>query len=147
MTTCDSEQQRNLRRQLESINQLLAQIYGKPTRLSGILTKLGLSEEEILSLKIRHAALLAHVAVDAVRTRFEALRSGERDFVILSARLGLRGTPSNLAVIGHELGISRQRVRQLELRVQWRCRRKEMRQVLEEALATAVHDLVVDESG
>jgi len=99
---------------LQSINRLLEDIYGHPRRLSDILRDAGLGEDKIARLRREHLdAFLARLLRRWRSWMAEILPSRRDDIVI--RRYGLNGSPRpSLAHLGHEYGISRERVRQLE---------------------------------
>jgi len=71
---------------------------------------------------------------DAVSTCFQGLRTGSRDFLVLSRRLGLDGDVATLQEVGDELGVTRERVRQLEERARLKCRALRNRDAVEACL-------------
>ena len=67
----------------------------------------------------------------AVSTCFQGLQTGSRDFLVLSRRLGLDGDVATLQEVGDELGVTRERVRQLEERARLKCRASRNRDAVE----------------
>jgi len=111
----------NLRQRVTAVNGLLAAVYGEDSRLSVLLERLGASAEEIGHFREHAVAEACDGAVDAVSTCFQSLRNGGRDVLVLSRRLGLGGDVATLQEIGNELGVSRERVRQIEERARLKC--------------------------
>jgi hypothetical protein len=112
----------DLREKLEAVNRLLEKVYSEPIRLSNILLMFGVPPEELTIIKKRWAPQLSDAVIDAVRSRFSSLRNGERDFFVLSNRLGLGSPACSLKNIAEKLALSRERIRQLEERAIRRCR-------------------------
>ena len=112
----------NLRQRVTAVNGLLAAVYGEDSRLSVLLERLGASAEEIRHFREHAVADACDGVVDAVSTCFQSLRNGGRDFLVLSRRLGLGGDVTTLQEIGDELGVTRERVRQIEERARLKCR-------------------------
>jgi DNA-directed RNA polymerase specialized sigma24 family protein len=124
----------NLRRRVTAVNGLLAAVYGEDTRLSVLLERLGASAEEIGHFREHAVADACDGVVDAVSTCFQGLRTGSRDFLVLSRRLGLDGDVATLQEVGDELGVTRERVRQLEERARLKCRAPRNRNAVEATL-------------
>ena len=108
------------RTRLTNLNDLLKAIYDPPRRMSEILDKRGLSDDDIARLRQRYldiylADLLQHYAAWLV----EVL--SERQSTIIIPRYGLDGEPRlTLRALGEEMGISRERVRQIQIKAQKR---------------------------
>ncbi|MBM4464433.1 MAG: hypothetical protein FJ014_02500 [Chloroflexi bacterium] len=99
---------------LQSINKFLEEIYGHPRWLSDILRAAGMDEDEITRLRSDHLDdYLAGLLRRWWSWMAEILPSRRDDIIV--RRYGLNGSPRpSLAHLGHEYGISRERVRQLE---------------------------------
>ena len=93
---------------------------GAPTAaaFAAALDALGISAEELLAdteADSPHLELVRRDTTARLRSRLHALGQRERD--VLRLRYGLDGSrPKTLREAGAEMGISRERVRQLELR-------------------------------
>ena len=124
----------NLRQRVTAVNGLLAAVYGEDTRLSVVLERLGANEQEIGHFREHAVAEACDRVVDAVSTCFQNLRTGSRDFLVLSRRLGLDGDVATLQEVGDELGVTRERVRQLEERARRKCRASRNRDAVEACL-------------
>jgi len=124
----------NLRQRVTAVNGLLAAVYGEDARLSVLLERIGASAEEIGHFREHAVADACDGVVDAVSTCFQGLRTGSRDFVVLSRRLGLDGDVATLQEIGDALGVSRERVRQIEERARLKCHAPRNRDAVEASL-------------
>jgi hypothetical protein len=124
----------NLRRRVIAVNGLSAAVYGEDPRLSVLLERVGASAEEIGHFQEHAGADACDGVVDAVSTCFQGLRNGSRDFLVLSRRLGLDGDVATLQQIGDGLGVSRERVRQLEERARLKCGAPRNRNAVEATL-------------
>ena len=120
----------NLRQRVTAVNGLLAAVYGEDTRLSVVLERLGASEQEIGHFREHAVTEACDRVVDAVSTCFQDLRTGSRDFLVLSRRLGLDGDVATLQGVG----VTRERVRQLEERARLKCRASRNRDAVEACL-------------
>lgn len=131
----------DLAERVRAVNELLSIVFRCPTRASELLEGLGASRDEIRLLRSANAAQVCESIVQVVRECFETFRNGPRDFVVLSRRLGLDAPVSTLRAIGSQLGISHERVRQLECRARVKCGSPRVRHAVEVALSTALEDL------
>jgi hypothetical protein len=130
-----------LAERVRAVNELLSIVFRCPTRASELLEGLGASRDEIQFLRDANATQVCESIVQVVRECFETFRNGPRDFVALSRRLGLDAPISTLQAIGSELGICRERVRQLECRARAKGGSPRVRRAVEVALSTALEDL------
>ncbi len=124
----------NLRQRVAAVNGLLAAVYGDETRLSILLERLGGSATEIACVREHSLAETCNRVINAVGTRFQGFRDGSRDFMVLSRRLGLDGEVRTLQEIGVELGVTRERARQIEERARMKCRSPRIRSEIEVTL-------------
>lgn len=137
-----------LRAQVIGVNRFLTMGYGREARLSTVLASLGFTQQQIQAVRDEHLAHVIHAFVTSLRERVVAGSDGERLYTIMSRRLGLDGDPpSTLAALGRHLGISRERVRQLEQKALSRCRSRARRQVWEAALLDLACALVGPSGG
>lgn len=101
--------------QIGGINKLLCRVLQKETRLSLLLHELGFSDDEINIIRTEHLDSLLELIADTLKGYIYAREDAERYWLILNRRFGLTGGKGETyQEIGVELGISRERVRQLE---------------------------------
>ena len=101
--------------QIGGINKLLCRVLKKETRLSLLLQELGFSDDEIYIIRTEHLDSLLVLIADTLKEYIFAREDAERYWLILNRRFGLTGRKGEtFQEIGVELGISRERVRQLE---------------------------------
>ncbi len=99
---------------LQSINQFLEDIYGRPRRLSHILRDAGMGEDEITRLRRDHLDDYLAELLRRWRSWMAEILPSRRDDIIIR-RYSLDGSPRpSLAHLGNGYGISRERVRQLQ---------------------------------
>ncbi len=125
---------RTLGQRVTAVNSLLAAVYGRDVRLISLFTELGASADEIEHLRSKHIGDSCNQVTTAVAACFASFRNGDRDYQILSRRVGLDGHLSTLEEIGEELGVTRERVRQLEVRARRKCRLQKNRLAIEKTL-------------
>lgn len=100
-------------RQLNAINGWLGDVFGKDTRLSGLLNDAGLNEAEAEAIKTKHLARFLQAVVNLIATN-TANHDGERRNSVMVRHYGLiDGKPETLQSIGDSLELSRERIRQL----------------------------------
>jgi hypothetical protein len=115
----------NLRRQVAAINDFLAVLYGQETRLSTILQRSGFDTRQIATLRAFHLEEIIASFLAALEHTLLNRSGNDRLYIIINRRFGLNGqTPETLRSIGDRLGISRERVRQLENKALRRCKNK-----------------------
>jgi len=124
----------NLRQRVTAINGLLALVYGEDTRLSVVLERLGASDAEIARVREHCLGDACNRVIEAVGNCFQGFRDGSRDFMTLSRRLGLDGEVRTLQEIGIELGVTKERARQIEERARMKCRSPRIRNEVEVTL-------------
>lgn len=97
-------------------NSLLCKTFGENVRLSTILYDLGFDQDQIETLKKCYLReIMDFFVLDTFEKLIVSRSDGERIWYIISSRHGLMGhSPKTLQSLGEELGISRERVRQLE---------------------------------
>jgi hypothetical protein len=128
----------NTRDKLEAINRLLEIVYAKPIRISDILSQLNLSPKEINELREKWVHQLCDAIINAVRIRFDNFQNGERDFFVLSKRIGFEGNRFYLQDIANELKLSRERIRQLEKRAIRKCKQLKIRHSIENNIKESI---------
>lgn len=100
-------------RQLNAINGWLGDVFGKDTRLSGLLNDAGLKEAEAETIKTKHLANFLQSVVNLIVNN-TANHDGERRNSVMVRHYGLiDGKPETLQSIGDSLELSRERIRQL----------------------------------
>ncbi len=107
----------NVRCNLLSLNDLAKDIYGADWRVSDALEKYSFSSKQISVLKTEELADLLQYIDFGLKNRLLAGSNGVRFFNIIYRRYGLFGhIKETLQSIGESMGISRERVRQLEVK-------------------------------
>lgn len=125
---------------LDALNRLLEAAYGEPRRLSQLLRAAGLPDDAINSLRREHLApylsLVAHQLCAWVQRLFS-----ERTADIFVRRFELDGGPiPTLEEIGKQYGVSRERARQVEMKVRKRLRSPRSHVAIERIIANAARD-------
>jgi hypothetical protein len=115
--------------------QLSNYLYGTETRLSTLLTRLRFTETHVELIRSQCLESLVTDFLDALRKQMLAGLDGERLFMVVSRRFGLDGEPpATLENLAQQLGISRERVRQLEQKAIKKCKSKTHLQNLQTSL-------------
>ena len=121
--------------QLTGLNRYLTVIYGVPIRQSILLEKMGFTEDQLRQLRDNHVKEITNSFIDLLKNHMVRAPNNDRDYKIVCRRFGLDGRiPETLQVIGDGLGITRERVRQLERRSIKRRTLPARRKVLEQGL-------------
>jgi len=140
------EPELNVRVFLDHLNAFLADAYSEPRRVSDLLHAAGLSDQDI-----------EHLRRNSMESFLQGVRRSWSHWLettlvprygwILVHRYGLDGQPpATLADLGHELGISRERVRQLEEGAMRRLRRKGRLRELEQCTAAIAREVLTHDS-
>ena len=125
----------DLKTQMIGLNRFLSSVYGVPIGLSILLTDLGFTEQQIDQLQRNHLEEIVASSITSLKNRLVRGSSGDRTYGIVCRRFGLDGrTTETLQIIGERLGVSRERVRQIEQKAIRRCRSKTSRTAWEAAL-------------
>ena len=133
----------DLKVRLTGLNRLLTEVYGVDTRLSLLLGELGLTPREISELRGCHLVDLTGSFLATLERLVSSSRDAERGWRILVRRFSLDGQPPDtLRQVGEGLGVSRERVRQLQGRIVARLRSKRIRAQWEMALLETSASLV-----
>lgn len=133
----------NLKRQVEGLNAFLTEVYGTEMRLSQLLQNLGFSESQITVLRERHLNFVIDAYIALVKELLVGLPNGDRLYLIASRRFNFDGDfRATLQSLGTELDISRERVRQLEIKIIRRCKSKQRRRLLEDGFVTILTAIV-----
>lgn len=113
-----------IRTQIMGLNRLLTAVYNRETRLSSLLADLGFSPQQIETIRRDHLEYVTTQYIALIEERLLQVRAGgERLSHIINRRFGLDGNrPETLQALGQQLGISRERVRQLEQKTLRSCR-------------------------
>lgn len=131
----------NRRLQREGINRFLNDLYKQERLLSHMLSDAGLSPQEIAAVRSRINDYLDGLAQEWTRWFREILP--DRDPDILIRRYSLDGKPpSTLEELGSEYNVTRERIRQLQIRALRRLRSPKRKQRLEEIAASEAHKLI-----
>lgn len=109
----------NFKNQLKGVNDFLEETYTKGTRLSTLLANLGFEQQQIEILRAHHLETLVVKFIALIQNSLD----DQRLFEIVVRRYGLDGDiPDTLQAIGEKLGVSRERIRQLLVKAQKKCR-------------------------
>lgn len=124
-----------LKEQIIGLNEFLTAVYKSETRLSNLLENCGFDSEQINIIRGQYLEQFTVSFIEKLKTRMIGFSDGERLQTILFRRFGLDGNPpETLQSIGERLGISRERIRQLEKKALKLCRHKRNLQLLESDL-------------
>jgi len=97
------------------------------TQLSTLLQAHGFSAEQVTALRHTHLDAFVAACRTLIQTRLLQRHDGERLFQVIDRRYGLAGeTPHILETIGADLGVTRERVRQLDVKAITICRAQRM---------------------
>lgn len=131
-----------LTERLAHFNRFLEQVFGEPTRLSDILLRSGLTPTEIESITSRHL----EEAVDSVCEHLIAyLREvlPPKHARVVAEQFCMSGPAQpTLQTVAETLGVSRERVRQLQDRGVRRLRSPARRGAIEEVVVAGVGEVV-----
>jgi DNA-directed RNA polymerase sigma subunit (sigma70/sigma32) len=98
---------------LNAVNHWLEDVYGPESHISGFLSRSGFSQEDINKIKTNHLAAFIEATLDYIRSVADG-HDGVRRNSILVRHYGLiSGQAETLQAIGDDLGLSRERIRQL----------------------------------
>ena len=128
------------------LNSLTTELYGPDQRVSRMLQDRGMSQKEISILRRRlpqFSVSASKAILDCVYRLYPEDPRADRFVVILRDRYGLDGEPiKTLQQIGEDLSISRERVRQLQVKLVGKLRRGPSRKVIEDALYAAARQQI-----
>ncbi len=114
------------------VNEFLSAVYQRRVFLSSLLTEQGFTTEQVERLYGEGLEPLATAVVELAQAQIKGYAGGERLWEVICRRFGLDGQPGEtLQVLGDRLGISRERVRQLESKALQRCRGVAFRRLME----------------
>lgn len=129
----------NFKTQLTGLNDFLTEIYKTETRLSTLLSNLGFDKGQIELLRDHHLESVVENFITVIKERLS-----NRLFDVVSRRFGLDGKPPDtLQAIGDKLGVSRERIRQLEHQAIKRCSYKGTLQIFSNRL----HEIALTQLG
>lgn len=121
-----------LREIVVGLNEILTEIYGMETRLSRLLSTLGFNELQIKEVREKHLREVVVSFVTSLEERVSSFQDGERAFMVVSRYYGLDGEPrETLQNLGEKLSITRERVRQIKVKILKKCKVKANREFLE----------------
>lgn len=116
----------DLKSQVSGLADLLSDIHDREMRISALLHEFGFPDDAIDTARQRHMAAIAALLVEAIRNHVRVGPRGMRHCEILMRRYGLAGEGrETLGCIGVGMGISRERVRQLQQQALRRCRARQ----------------------
>ncbi len=102
--------------QLIAVNKLLSEVYGRAIEIHQLLL-LDLERTKVMQLEYFGLQSVAETFVERLKEFLRSPISGDRNFQIISRHYGLDGKPAErLIEIAEKLNLSRERVRQLEVR-------------------------------
>lgn len=137
----------SLKEQIEGINNLLTNMYHKETRLSTLLLGLGFRDDQIDTLRHHHLEQLVKVFISVLKENIGSKSDGERLYKIVNCRFGLDGeSTETLQTLGDQLGVSRERIRQLEKKVLRKFRSPVFKKHLEAQLSKVSSELITTSS-
>ncbi len=132
---------------VNGLNLFLTRIFDEETRLSVVLSRLGFSSQQVEELRRHYLDHIVIFCIDLIDERLMADRNGERLSHIVKRRFGLDGSaPETLEGLGQQLGISRERVRQLQDKGIRKCKSVRWQRLWKEQLRSIAMSLV-GESG
>ncbi|MGI8554244.1 MAG: sigma factor-like helix-turn-helix DNA-binding protein [Dehalococcoidia bacterium] len=127
---------------LDGCNQLLTRICGKPMRFGAWLAGLGFDPTQRGCIRHDHLPSL----LESFNEILQELTTGWNDprvVLILQRHLGLDGLrPETLPQLGEQMGVSRERIRQLEAKPIRRLSSRKLQRLLEDRVRTTVIELV-----
>ncbi len=135
----------DLKSRMTALNNFLSDIYqNEGARISLLLSRLGFGAAEIQTLRASHAEKLAEGLCEILRNR--VFNKRERLFQLISGRYGLeKGNPKSLRSTGARIGLSGERVRQLERKALELCRKPDRIEEMESAFGTLARDILARE--
>ena len=132
----------SLSERVEIINGFLESVFGEPTRLSDILRKQGVTQDQIRELTRNDL----EVVIDRIGTAVVAYLSevlSDNHALVLSHRFCLEGCCIfTLEEIAESLGLSRQRVHQLQKKGILRLRGSKRRASIQEVISNAAFSIL-----
>lgn len=107
---------------LEALNRFLEAVYGESCRVSDLLTRRGLKDQELETLRREHLDAFIRQLQRSIREWISTLTTARTTDVCIR-RFALDGHPAQtLAELGDEYGVSRERIRQIETKMLRRLR-------------------------
>jgi DNA-directed RNA polymerase sigma subunit (sigma70/sigma32) len=130
--------------QAENINSLLNEIYKSQTRFSNLLLNLGYSTEQISTIRTKHLSQLYTDFSLLIENLLTTKSTGNKRLsYLIIRRYGLSGgNKETLVSIGTTMGISRERVRQLQVKALRRLQSKRNINLLEEGIKKIINNLL-----
>ncbi|MEI7768427.1 MAG: helix-turn-helix domain-containing protein [Chloroflexales bacterium] len=127
---------------LAALNRLLEAAYGEPRRLSDLLRDAGLDDGALATLRRERLADYLDLLAQQLRAWLQRLVD-ERTADVFIRRFELDGRPApTLESLGRQYGVSRERIRQLEVKVLKRLRSRRARGALEQMIADAAREIL-----
>lgn len=131
----------SLKSRIEGISSLLSDIEDKETRISSLLFQFGFPDAQVEEARRDHMSAIAALLVESIRKHVKAGPDGCRLYEVLERRYGLKGDGRvTLESVGNSMGITRERVRQLQVKAVRRCKRRSRAGYWPDAFHDAVRD-------
>jgi RNA polymerase primary sigma factor len=132
---------------LTHINRFLEQVFGEPTRLSDILLRSDLSPTKIESIKSRHRELVVDSVCEHLIGYLREVLPPRHARIVAERFCLSRPDQPTLRKIGEALGVSRERIRQLQNIGVRRLRAPARRAAVEEVVVAAARNFLTRSSG
>jgi hypothetical protein len=133
----------SVKQQVNGLNEFLTAVYGTETRLSSLLASLGFDSVQVEIIRGKYLEPTVTSFLSSLRERMAAGLDGERLYEITSRRFGLDGgPPDSLETLSQRLGLSLERIRQLDDEAITRCKSTASRQFLRSKLHGIVFKLI-----
>jgi hypothetical protein len=139
-----SDEEELARERLDALNAWLGDVYGERIQLDTLLIKGGLSESEIEQIKQQHLNTFLQEVLDLLETASSSLIRHRNHFVMVSHYGLADGDPKGFYVIGSQVGVCGERIRQLITQLMMLYRTPERQEQLQTDLATIARRLLVE---
>jgi len=120
----------------DKLDKLLEDVYGKGLRVHDLLKRAGLKPTQVVAVLHEHGSEITYIVLEMFQEFLFARSGGERLWYLINQRYGLHGEkPKTLESIGEEMGITRERVRELQNKALAKLRLPQRRKRLIERLS------------